>query len=342
MSITIRSADLKTDRDTLVELLARYINPLTDTRRFEWLYQHNPDGPASVWMAEDRAAAQVVGSAAAFPRRMFVDGAETLGCVLADLWIHPEHRSLGPALQLQRACMAAVESGRFALAYDFPQRSMIAVYRRLGITPSDSLLRLAKPLRTERKLAQILGAPRLARWVAAVADVVLRWVDRPSIPKDETAIARHEGPCGAEFSDLARRCRPVHGVCVARSAEYLNWRFQEHFHHRHELLVARRAGTLVGYLVLLQREDDAQILDLFGVEEPAILGGLVVAATDLLRRRGVAAVSAQVLASHPRATLFRQAGFRPRESAPVVFHAPGRLSAGGGHGWFLMYGDEGD
>jgi hypothetical protein len=42
--------------------------------------------------------------------------------------------------------------------------------------------------------------------------------------------------------------------------------------------------------------------------------------------------------------VFRNAGFRPRESAPVVFHVPGRpaAAAGRGHGWFLMYGDEGD
>ena len=74
---------------------------------WDWLYVHNPDGPARAWLAEDDGG-EAVGVAAAFPRRVWIEGREHTCWNLGDFAIRPDHRSLGPAVRLQRAAVAAV------------------------------------------------------------------------------------------------------------------------------------------------------------------------------------------------------------------------------------------
>ena len=121
MRIVVREADLNAERAMLIEAFSRYLTPLSDNHRYDWLYLENPDGCAQIWVAHDAEGDQVIGSGTAIPRRLYVGGIEKLGCIFADFWIHPQYRSLGPALKLQRACMESMASGRFALFYDFPK-----------------------------------------------------------------------------------------------------------------------------------------------------------------------------------------------------------------------------
>src|SRR5258707_14285040 len=104
--ISIRPAALDADRKVLVETLARYLNPLSDERRFDWLYRENPHGQGRAWIACGPDNSTIVGMAAAFPRRIWIGGAENVGWVLGDFCVSDQNRSLGPALQLQRACLA--------------------------------------------------------------------------------------------------------------------------------------------------------------------------------------------------------------------------------------------
>ena len=132
MAIYVRQASLIDDERILTGLAQRYLNEDADERRFRWLYRENPFGPARAWIAYEKDN-EAVGMAAVFPRRMYCDGVAVSGCVLGDLCIATKFRSLGPALQLQRACLACARSGEFALAYDFPSTTMLGVYRHLGV-----------------------------------------------------------------------------------------------------------------------------------------------------------------------------------------------------------------
>ena len=166
MAIVVQPADLDLDRGLLIGLLSRFLTPLSDGRRYDWLYRQGSFGPARAWIATDTVSGQAIGAAAAFPRRLVVDGKKITGCVLGDFCIHPGYRSLGPALVLQRACLQQDEAAGFALGYDFPSASMMAVYERLGLQPFDRMVRLAKPLLVDRKLASWVKSQSVARGVA--------------------------------------------------------------------------------------------------------------------------------------------------------------------------------
>ncbi len=342
MAIKIRPGDLVHDRDAVVSLLARHVNPDYDARRYDWLYLGNPAGPARLWMAVDGATGDPVGTASAFPRRLGVDGGEVGAWLLGDFCIAEKHRALGPALQLQRACLDELAGEGVPICFDFPSHTMEAVYRRLGIDVGRRLVRMARPLRARDKLRQRWGDSLAVRVAGALGDRVLaRGLENPRAPRG-LSLGLHEGPCGDDFTALAALAGPTWGVCVRRTAGYLDWRYRDNPIRPHEILVARRAGALVAYAVVARKGEIGAIVDLFGVPDATVMRALIRHAAAHLWRQGAASVSITLPASHVVAWL-TAAGFRPRESAALAVYAP----AGSGLGarlaarsdWFLTDGD---
>src|SRR5690554_7690113 len=109
--IEIQRADLDAHRETLIRLLQQHLTERSDEKRYDWFYKRCPHGQARVWIAVDTDSAEMVGSASIVPQRMRIGGQHYGACVMADFWVHPNHRVLGPALRLQRAC---IDGGRGA------------------------------------------------------------------------------------------------------------------------------------------------------------------------------------------------------------------------------------
>ena len=281
--------------------------------------------------------------AGAFPRRVYIGEREVTCWALGDFCIHEHHRSLGPALQLQRACLEGMHPEAIAFSYDFPSTSMLAVYKRLRIDPLGNICRFAKPLRVDRKIKEVVRVPLLVSLVKWGGNLVLALQDRGQRDTHGLAIVLHEGWCGEEFSVLARDLGGQYGVCVQRTAEYLNWRYMANPLVHCEVLTARHHGVLVAYAVFTQMGEDAMLMDLFGVRDLQVISTLVGSLIKLLRKRCVSTLSAPLLESHPWMVLFQRLGFRARETSPVVISAPLGGSPQGsllqGMDWFFMYGD---
>ena len=88
MAIAIREADIESDRLLLMEAPFHYLTPPSDGPRFDWLYRNNPHGQVRAWIAMDRDRDVIVGSAAAFPRRLYVGDGEEFVWVLARRFPH--------------------------------------------------------------------------------------------------------------------------------------------------------------------------------------------------------------------------------------------------------------
>lgn len=342
MATVIRPAHLEADRELLVDLLSRFLSPLATGPRFDWLYRGCPHGEARAWLAMDARSGQFVGAAAYFPRKMFVGGEEISGCVLGDFCIHPHYRSLGPALQLQRACLRDLESGRLALAYDFPSTNMTAIYGRMGIASRGEIVRLAKPLRVDRRVADTISVRPIASGLSRIGNAILAWREGTDGKQNGNTVSLEEGPYGDEFTALARQVSSHLGGCVERSADYLNWRYRAHPLRHYEIMTARREGSLLGYAAFAIEGEDANIVDMFGCEDPSALSALVNRIVKVARERGAITLSASMLASHPWISLMEHLGFHARDSRPVMLCLPHRSAAPNGQigsNWLLMDGD---
>lgn len=341
MNLVIRPAQWDKDGPALLSLLQEQLSASIDQRRFNWLYKLGPHGEAAVWVAVDAETERLVGAAAAFPRRMYFNGGIEAGCVLGDFCISPEHRSLGPALRLQRKCLESVGDSGFAVGFDLPSTSMLAIYRRLGMSAEGELVRMTKLLRTDAKFATRTKSRLLARTLSAAGNAVLSVQRGWSRLRSGASIERHGERFGEEFSALAARVAGRLGNCVERSANYLNWRYADHPQQRFEVLAARRGGSLEGYLVFQQNQNRAAVVDCFG-EEPEVRKDLIRSLAESARSRGCEAIDVPVLSAHALCNELKSLGFRPRESSPVIFlgrASKGMKGASTDSTWFLVDGD---
>src|SRR6185312_16466449 len=219
VTITVRRADLASDKALIIQTLFQNLTPASDEKRFNWLYLQNPIGHSHAWLAVEDG--NVVGVSAAFARSIQFNGSGKVGWVLGDFCVAEKYRSLGPALQLQRATLNALkESQQAEFCYDFPSRSLMAIYRRLGIKPTGQMVRLAKPIRVDRKLEQLTGSNLLAKSGGSIGNLLLQAADLRLGGSKGYRLAFHDGECGAEFTELCSRQREQ-GVTLARSSEYL-------------------------------------------------------------------------------------------------------------------------
>jgi hypothetical protein len=337
MAVQVTEADLTGHREFLIATVYRLLTAQSDGHRFDWLYKNGPYGEARAWLAIDGDREAVVGVAAAFPRRFFAGDREISGWVLGDFCLDPGYRSLGPALQLQRACLGVMGSTDGMLCYDFPSSSMLAVYKRLGIAVTEKMLRFAKLLRVDRKMREVIGFPVVARPVVAVANALIKVMPKRVVADRSLEVVSHQGACGEEFSILAREHRGRLGICLQRSAEYLNWRYVNNPLADYEFITARRRGKLKGYAVWTQAGEDASVADLFGENDPATVKALLGEVIARLINRGVMTLSVWLNESHPWRSWYSEMRFRVRDSAPLATIAKGGdLKASR---WCLMQGD---
>ncbi len=340
MSVTIRRAVLEADGDRMVKLFAAHLNSAYDQARFDWLYRANPDGPGRAWLAVDSETGDLVGTAAAIPRRVLMGGEDRLAFAFSDFCVVPTFRVLGPALRLQQACLALVAEGDALFGYDFPSAGMTAIYRRLGIQPFGHISRFARPLRSGRRI-RALGLPSpVAVPLTGVADFLLV-LTGPSRRRRDIEVALHRGACGPEFSLLDRNCSDQSTVRLRRSAEYLNWRFLANPFQHHEIFSARSGGTLLAYAVVASQPETPTVVDLFGPCDRNVIQTLIAGVTARLRARGAITLSITLLETHPWAGLVRRLGFRRRESSPAILYAPdaSAMSRLTGSPWLLTWGD---
>lgn len=342
MKLDIRRADLAQDRQVMIQAVAKYLNPNADTDRFDWLYLKNPHGIGLAWIATDAETQSFVGMASAFPRRYYFEDQLFGGWVLGEFCIHENYRSLGPALQFQRQIIEELKAEEMSLFYDFPSTSMEAVYRRLSIPVSHRMLRLAYPLRIDRKLPAVLNWPGLRNVVSGVGNAILRLPVRSGGIPEHVSISFHQGPCQMEFSELANNIRGRYGCAVQRSAEYLNWRYFDSPHSRCQMLVARIKGQLTAFAVFRRDQEHGLLLDLFGHDQPEVLAELVKAAARSLVLDGASTMSVPMLQGHPMIPVFHRLGFSQRGDSPVVIwknEGYRETMLEEAHRWCLMHGD---
>jgi hypothetical protein len=318
MAIRIRPADLQEDRSYLIDLQKRNLSLFAGPERYDWLYLGSPHGKALAWIAVDEESGRGIGTAAAFPRKMYLGRSLCLGYVLGDFCIELPFRSLALALQLQRACLEGLDLAGSTIAYDLPSDRMMAIYNRMSIPTAGRYIRWAKLLRADRQIARIVKQSQLAKWLAAPVNQLIEWTDLLYHSDAKWKITKQAENCGEEFTRLASLVGSIYGTCVERSAEYLNWRFRKHPSIQHEILVARNGQELMGYVVFARTKEDARVVELFGVSDATLWTSLLNEVFRRLRAERVVTVSLPALETNPWVKSLRKLRFRERECTPAI------------------------
>lgn len=345
MTMMVRPVVFDSERGQLLDILERNLKYLPHARRFDWLYRDNPAGLAWSWFAYEKETGKIVGSASVFPRAMWMGDVVKLCGQVGDFAIDTSHRSLGPALMLQRATFEPVQRGILAFCYDCPPHDRgMSTFRRLGIEASCQLYRYARLLKTDRQIAKYLGCGKLAAGASALGNYLLALRPLQNPPVSGIEIAQHGGCFGEEFSILDRRVGGKNGIRSRRTAEDLNWRYRENPLQQYQVLTARRRGELVGFLVLSKADQDVSVVDLFGSSLPEVGPPLLEAVIEQVKYGPFQTLQALVPNKSGLSAFFECTYFSYRAPAErvVAYARPGseaRALLDEPRSWFLSYTD---
>lgn len=322
MTISVRPVHQQSENQEFLNLLQTNLPSLPHERRFRWLYCDNPDGPAWSWFAYEGAPDHIIGVTSVFPRAMWIGAGIELCGQVGDFAVSATHRSLGPAVLLQRATFDPVNDGKLAFCYDCPpHQAGMSTFRRLGIPPSCTVHRYALPLRMDTQLRKRLGP---ASVIPAAAGNLLLRLHRLSSRKQtarDLEVSEHLAPFGEEFSKLDEAVKGTTTIRGRRNAAHLNWRYRDDPLQKYEILTARRKGELIAFAVLCSTKDIVTLVDLFGTELHQAAFSLLAAIVDRYQKSHQ---TLEAFFSEGSEVLpyFLKMGFRQRsEAAKVVAYA---------------------
>lgn len=306
------------DRDAVLGLWRRNL-PEADATRWEWLYEYGPTRGFLLHTADGAC----VGSCGYMRRTMRIDDRDVVAGQAVDLNVDHEHRTIGPALKLQRAVAATVGPQGLRLMYAFPNAQSESVLRRLGYRPLGTFQRWAKLLRSESRLRGRLRSRWLSKAAAYAVDAGLRLAHRePTIAVPSGTRFELVERFDERFDDLERRVATKRTILGERTADYLNWRFAERPGGAHRTLcMFDAAGDLAAYLIF-HRYDDAVSIGDFLYADASAWQVLVAEFLRRMRLERAAAVTVAFLGPAEPMDVLERFGFWRRPSTwNVMVHS---------------------
>ena len=307
---------------------------------YRWKFFSSPYGPAAVGLA--LAGDRIVSMASAMPKRMRFGAEELPVYELGDFQTAESHRGQGLfSALIEHICAEAAARGG-ALAYVRPNETSFPILQRRGF--------LEWQQAHERSLPAPSHSPRfggvgpLLRAVGA--DALLRRYALARLPDTGGVRVEPVARFPAETDALWRTAGAGYGVAIARTAEYLNWRFAAS-PAPFERWIAHRSGTLSGAAVTFTSRASriGYVIDSFAApQDSATAAALLRHAVAHLAAAGCHSVFCwTVLHGPPSAlqTALRAVCFRIQPPVLHVAFRPlsARISAPPAAPWHLSMGD---
>ena len=292
--------------------------PGLDSARYRWFYLQNPQGRARISFLWHEGSSEPIGFLGVGARTLLLGSEPIRAGALVDFVVDPRHRSLGPALKLQRAgrsdALAQVDC-----LYGLPAPQAVAICKRLEHQATVDLPRYARVIGAEKYLRRHLPV-RLSAPLAWLSNAL-----------DAAWIALHLTFSGRrcewirDFDERFDRCwvqrsRPS-AVTGLRDRAFLSWRFSEQPGHEYQTYVVMQPGSeeLSAYFVCEKSGSALVIKDLLqSGSDRDLVAGLFGLAREA-RRMGLSTLSVEVTADEQMRRCLRKAQFSLRSTRPAFW-----------------------
>ena len=281
---------LATRDDTVGEELDRRLEVMT------WLAFDNPVADAETTYFVAEADGKLIGYLGRMPANFAMDGRVVKGYFVHDLFVTPAHRGMGLFISIALYKAAKAESDSFCFGLWATLLNM-KIQRSLGFFREEAVANYVKILKAETALYNVIKSPRLRRvlgWLPNTVllgfDVLRRGVAR-SAPVE--AVERFD----ERFDELNARLASRLGICTAKTAEFLNWKFVDRPSNTHRVYAVSEGDSVLGFVVLdlARHEDHGQavglILDLTAdPSDKKTVSALIEKAVSHFRELGVGTI----------------------------------------------------
>jgi len=305
---SIHAGDVERDREIVLGIWRGNLGRAERlAAKYDWFYRQCPAGAPLLFLLRHDPSGEWVGAAAIGLRRLQWRGCELRAGLLADLAVAASHRTLGPALGLQRALFERAGND-FDVVYGFPNLKAVALVKRVGYVHFADMARLSRVLRHTPYLARHLPLPlaRIAGWAMDAWDRLRHARSERSAPAYEWLDAADPrlaaGADGDRYGDA---------LLSLRDPAMLQWRFDRAPGARPRYLrLVGADGRTYAWFVCEFDDSTVRVQDLGGNVDAVAIARLIAAARAL----GAASVSVELTAAH---AIWSRAGFVERSRRPI-------------------------
>jgi hypothetical protein len=286
--------------------------------KLDWYYTRNVQGLPTVFFLNHTDSRLPVGVAAIGQRDMRLNGETIRAGALVDFVTTSEHRTLFPALLLQKE-LRQQGLATHQVLYGLPNTKSLAVVRRAGYSPVGQMVRYARVLRSAAFVARHLPE-WLSKTAGPVIDTCRQLLLLASLltqPKYRTSWL--ESP-DVRFDTLWENLQMKDVLIGRRDRAFLAWRFKDNRTHKHAIFTISAPDTkqLVAYAVC---EEDATTLHVRDfLADPNIPNSMNSLWAHLISNaygRGLSTISVEFLGNRDITHTIQAAGFKPREKQPM-------------------------
>lgn len=346
MNYSILKADLRKDRENIVDLWKRNFPGLSE-ERYSWIYEGNLYSSVVCFLVKETEHDRVIGAATLFPRRIVVNGKIYLSAIAGDFVVDINHRGLGPALLLQKAAVLSCSRGTFAMLYGFPNKKSETVLLKAGYKVLGDCLRMTKPLRSEYYLQKHIKTSAIRKALSKPVDLTAKVMSKESYYRHNRKYAV-ETPLffDERFDELWGKVSTLVPVIGERSSSYLNWRFKRSPQHDYFVfaLTLKENASLLGYIVYSVADNKIAIADLLSIDMDKTFDSLLAEFLISQRKKGISSVSLNYMGTHLLIDKLKEYGFSIREKINKVLfftspESPFQSRLSDKENWYLLPGD---
>lgn len=284
------------DLPRLLSLMSELRPGADPSARYKWMYEGNPAGRATTFLAVEEGTGETAGMASIFPWRLRAAGRQVLAGLGGDDYVRPAHRRRGIAGSMHTACRMSLEGRGIGLICGTPTRANSTPLAVAGTRDITTVHRFVAP-------AKLLGLLR-PRWLLGASSARVAVAEaRPD--------RRIDGIWERVVACDKWRIAPV------RDAQFFDWRFRRAPGGRQQSLVLTDAGKPFAACAIERRARRVRIVELLAADRD--LGRALRAIYDATPFDAL-----EMRATAKRASALRlwSYGFLSRESGPLNVMLP--------------------
>jgi hypothetical protein len=336
---SVEEGDVSRDRDALIGLWrGNLAGGGNSAAKFEWFYANNPAGEPRVLLLREQTTTAVVGAVSAGPRVLQVDARDSRAAVVVDFVVDSRHRTLYPALILQRG-MRNMAVQTFELAYGFPNPRAWPLMERAGYRKLGSMVRYVRVVRVAHYAKQALLRLLLTP-AGAVIDRVRMALQGARARLPQAWSIAWLSCFDERFDEMWARLTDAPAIIERRDARFLDWRFLRQPNAQYRIFAMLDQDRRLAAYAVCQREGSVlHVRDFLsrGICDPG-LSCLLQQVAHAARAEGCSSVSLELLGTPEVQRILKEGGWVPRGSRPVMFAS--NADGIGDKAWYLTCADE--
>ncbi|GAB4339407.1 MAG: hypothetical protein Kow0099_14430 [Candidatus Abyssubacteria bacterium] len=297
---------------------------------FTWKYLGNPENRHAMALAFKDGG--VVGQIGAIGVRLKVGDEELPAGHVVDIVIKEGSRKGGTFFRLERFGLTKdIKESRIEFAFSIKTTYEIAT-RTLGFHGVSPIYRMVKVLNAAPYLEAKLKFGPLVKLLTPLYNAGMKLRELTGRSPGSGIIIQKVDRFDNRFDDLWQRSKSQYEIMIARTSDYLRWRFSEHPTLRYSIYGAFKDGVLKGYVVLGSRQKGeasgvvveievdtakgfiADILVAPGTDQEVITRALIRRAVAHFRAQKMDSVACWVLRHMDLRRILEQLGFFERET----------------------------